>query len=213
MLRILAYMSLFTFLAINTYFLLIASDDIKQVDVSHRLSYLEHDYQDCIYECFFALDEVRPYAIIQVDRLIEVYNNAWIEPDKVASMLTASEKRVLLSKVTQFVEEKEEVEQSILLNKIVNWCRVKKLFSVIDTDYGFPKSDLVEVTSHLDATSYIIQSLTSQSAQADMSTESLSLIEQNEVYYKTINHISGLQIQTQFDLYSQIFKKLAKTSE
>lgn len=213
MIRILAYLSLFSFLAINTYFLLIASDDIEKENISHRLSYLEQNYHNCIYECFYALEETRPYAIIQVDKLIQLYNNSWTEPDKIANMLSSTEKKELIAKITDFIEQKDEVERSILINKITNWCRVKKLFSVIDTDYGYTKTDLVSSTAKLGATGYIIENLVTQTAQADLSLVGLSPLEENEAYYKTINHISGLKIDTQFDLFSKIFKDLAKQSE
>lgn len=162
---------------------------------------------------FFALEETRPFAIIQVDKLVLSYNNTWTEPDKIADILTSKEKQVLISKITDLIEEKEEVERSMLINKITNWCRVKKLFSVIDEDYGFTKTDLVNATSKLGATSYIIHDLTTQTAQADMSIGSLSALEENEAYYKTINHISGLNVKTQFDLFSQIFKDISKNEE
>ncbi len=213
MVKILAYLSLFSFLAINTYFLLIADDNIEQKNVSHTLSYLEQNYQDCLFECFYALQETRPFAIIQVDRLVHLYNNAWTEPDKIVAMLNKVEKQSLISKLTSYIEEKDEVDRSILLQKITNWCRVKKLFSVIDMDYGYKKSDLINATSKLGPTSYIIDNLSAQTAQADMNINSMSALEENEAYYKTINHIAGLKIDTQFDLYSQIFKYLATNKE
>ncbi len=213
MLRMLAYFSLFAFLAINTYFLVVASDDINKENVSNRLSSLEKSYDDCLYECFFALDELRPFAIIQSDKLIQMYNNSWTEPNKLAEVLSSNEKRLLLAKVAEFIDEKEEISQSLLMNKITNWCRVSKLFEVINTDYGYSQSEIVRVTSEMEATSYILPNVTRHVAQADISNEALSDIEENEIYYKTINHIAGLKINTQFELYSGLFKNLAKQSE
>ncbi len=191
------------------FFLLIASangfgeKNEKTDDIQSKIFELENKFGNAFFEAIYSIDNLRPYTIIQIDKIASIYDNSWISPDEFVSMLNKKDKKILVRKISEFIGDFEQKQQDDILRNINSWCIAENLLNLISRKIGVGRSNVLNIV------------MTFLPAPINTNTGEIINAEQadnNEeyYYYSTLNQLSNLSQKEQYRLFSKLFGELAQ---
>ena len=208
--KVIFVLSIVALFACGTLFLKSQSAPAKMIDVKTQVESLEKGYGAGLVESFYSLDELRPYAIIQMDKTIDMYENDWIAPSDVYKKLTPKERDLIKTKLIGFISSKPVEEREHLLTKIKSWCIADLQFEFIKSNYNQSEQTMLGIMKNLAGTSEVFETI-SKSGPCDLAK--LSENEKNEAYNKVLNKIAEMKLNDQFKYYSAVFTNLSTLAE
>ena len=174
--------------------------------IMESLTDMENNYSDLLYKAFFSIDELRPYSIIQLDKISKIYDNKWISPDKINLLLDDNDRNVLIVQISEYIDNfNDEAKETSMLNRIKYWCIASLQFDLLLKQ--------MEISHETLAKAFIA----SKAEYINPNTGELSRMEDNKLtpesieknYFETLNHISALALVDQFRFYGNFYNKLA----
>lgn len=173
---------------------------------SEEIHLIIEKYGDIAYRSFYSIDELRPYSIIQIDNISQMYGNKWLSPDLIIQKLTPKDKTILSKSIIEYINDMKKSKREYILTKIIYWCKADLQFSFINTDLGIYKGNILKAVHQVTSTQRIISKYYDLKAS---SVETLSPEQINKAYYETLNLVSSLKFQDQLKYYSEIYNELA----
>ena len=163
-------------------------------------------YGDRAYKSFYSIEELRPYSIIQIDKISQMYSNKWLSPDLIMKKITSKDKKILAKSIIEYINDMKKNKREYILKKIINWCKADLQFSFINNDLGIYRENILKAVHQVTGTQRIISKY--YDLKAD-DVEKLSPEQMNKAYYETLNLVSSLKWQDQLKYYSDIYNQLA----
>lgn len=183
----------------------------EQSTVRYELASLEDLYGESLYKALFSLDELRPYSIIQIDRISESYKNDWMSPSETVKKLTEADKSLLLDNISQLIEgSNDPIIKATTVEKIKNWCIDYEQFYFVLNKMGVEEIMLLQAAHKIEPTREVVESFVEKKSPE---TSYLSSVNKERVIYQTINAISELKKDAQFDYFSRFFGEIALLSK
>jgi len=176
---------------------------ISLKNIDDKIDSLYMDYKNTFIRACFAVDEIRSYSIINVDKISSEYRNEWISPGEIISKLTLKEHKQLIDALKKFISDINDTKKAIaLISKLNNWCILDMHLKLISKNYGISQSQLVEciLKTNIDFSDPVTGIKITQSSHS---------VEQ--LYYISINHISSLPQKQIFTFFKQFFEVLAQS--
>jgi translation elongation factor EF-G len=171
--------------------------------IQKKVSALANKFGDTFFEAIYSIDNLRPYSIIQIDKIAKTYNNSWISPAAFVTMLNKKDKKILTNKISEFIADFEQKQQNETLNKINSWCIAENLLNIISGKIGIGRTNVLNII------------ITLLPAPVNTNTGEIISAEKadnNEefYYYSTLNQLSNLPLKEQYGLFSKLFGELAQ---
>jgi len=182
-------------------------NNLKQI--SDSILKMQLEYGDAFYKALFSLDEIRAYSIIQVDNISNLYNNNWISPNKILTLLDKNDKELLNIGLSEFIDSYPDIKkQEELISKIKHWCNAEFEMNLITCKMGLPEERLIKALMKINP--IIVSDVTGE-------TINPSTIKNNQndeqYYFLCLNSISTMTINDQLKYYSKLFNQLADISQ
>lgn len=185
-------------------------DKYKTEAIQSRLIQIEENYDDLLYKCLYSIDELRPFSIIQNDKISSMYSNKWLSPDIISSNLTYSDKENLIEKISAFLsdyEDKGKIE--FILNKIQNWCISYIQFDVLINHFGIQQEQLIHSIVSINTSS--LNPNTGLDNITDFNKFDSTEFEKSE--YNALNYISNMKRHDLLEYFSKVFGKLSESAK
>ena len=80
-----------------------AQDDTVIPEAEGRIQALISKHGDEVYKSFYAIKELRPYSIAQIDTVARLYSNEWIPPEDVIKILSEENKQELYGDIINYM--------------------------------------------------------------------------------------------------------------
>lgn len=162
---------------------------------------LYKNYQNNFIRACYAIEELRYFAIISIDKIGREYRNEWISPDEIISKLTLKEHKQLIEALKKFITDiKDTKKATALLSKLNRWCILDLHLKFISKNYGIPLNKIIE--NVLQTSVEVKEPYTGLKInQTSYSPEQL--------YYLTLNQISSFAQKRVFVIYKQLFEQLS----
>jgi len=156
------------------------------------------------------LEELRPFSIVQIDQICDMYSSNWLSPNVIISKLNNNDKQTLTKNVAEYIESFNDTDkEKFLLLRIVNWCKADMQFAFINGSLGIFQDNIVQALNNVNKTN---QYFLIYDVKADGSTKDTT--QQKEfTYYQTLNLISTMKTSDQLKFYGDIFYQLAALAE
>jgi len=171
-----------------------------------ELNKLERQFGENIYVSFYSLDELRSFAIIQLDKTSDNYNNCWLSPELTAKYLSAKEKGILKKAIADFIASSDNSKEN--LNKIKYWLAADGQFSAMAKGYGLSLDEIVKLLMSNPKTQYLLNEI---NPSGNIPISDLSEIEKNKLYHRSINVLCEMEVVNQFHYYASIFSSYANS--
>ena len=86
--------------------------------VIKELAEIYENYGDSFFKAVFSIESIRPYAILQLDKAIDNYDNSnWLSYNTLVEKLTNNERSTLLIKINEYILSQESKENQ---DKVIN---------------------------------------------------------------------------------------------
>ncbi|MBM2816901.1 MAG: hypothetical protein HW421_3663 [Ignavibacteria bacterium] len=157
-------------------------------------------FDNRIYKAFYSIAELRPYAIIQLDKTMQLYENKWSSPDKLVSMLTQKEKDYLLEKIDEFISSSGNEFKYKMQNTVNMWCINDWNFEFLSDFYGFTRDDLLNIFSKIKITNQYLEKF---------NITELNELGKDELYNIILNYISTFERVETLKFYSDVYSNLS----
>jgi hypothetical protein len=181
--------------------------ELKQI--SDNISKMNSEYGDAFYKALFSIDEIRSYSIIQVDKISNLYNNNWISPNKILTLLDKKDKELLNSGLSEFIDSYSDTKkQDELLLKIRNWCNAEFEMNLLTCKMGLPEDKLIKALMKINP--IIVSDVTGETINPTNIKNSKG---DEQYYFLCLNSISIMTINDQLKYYSKLFNQLADLSQ
>ncbi len=172
-----------------------------------RIQALINKHGDEVYKSFYAIKELRPYSIAQIDTIARLYSNEWIPPEHVLEILTEEDKQELYGDVIKYLNILEESIRGEILDKIGNWCIADRQFDVMINTMGFGMNRILVIAEKMDLTSAAFLDFYHDQKFAPQNLTELQI---NEAYYTMLDRLASYHRKIQLDYYSEFFEKLSE---
>ena len=184
--------------------------DDKENPVKKEMNELYKKYDKSLFKAIFSLEELRPYAIIQIDKLSDTYKNEWTSPADMYDMLSKKEREHLLNQVSLLLHEsKDNQRSSNILDKLKYWCIADAQFSIITDRFGFCNEDVFRALMQIANTKqFFIREIDGQ----PLDIKSLTKTQTEKIYSNAMNYISSLSVKDQLNCYSEVYSQLSNIS-
>ncbi len=174
---------------------------------SEALSDVISIYDKSAYRSFYSLEELRPYSIIQLKKTINMYEQSWIEPEKIVDMLVENEKYQLKDKIIEYMEALNLSKRKELVNRVKYW-------SIADSQFNFFKETLLFNNGQLLNVFYDIKEINPAFSQLNVQNsgnlDSLSAINKNKAINMTKNIIAEMEYSRQLQLYAIMYSHFSE---
>jgi len=175
--------------------------------IQESLSDMEDNYSDLLYKAFFSIDELRPYSIIQIDKISKIYDNKWISPEQINLMLDDNDRKLLSEQIAVYIDNINDYgRETAMLNIIKYWCIASLQFDLLLKQMGISHETLAK--AFIASTAEYINPNTGEMSKMEGTKLTPEIIEKN--YFETLNHISSLALVDQFRFYSNFYSKLSE---
>lgn len=172
-----------------------------------KLNELVEKHGRVVYKSFYGIEEIRPYAIIQFDKTIEIYDNKWKSSSDYLAKLDQNDLNILNNKVANFIEESKDFNKESLLEKINSWCVTQKQIDLIIEDFGISEDLLFKALFDSELTNTSFDHITSD---PNWSIDKLDASEKERIMQNAFNKISALNLSEQLIYYSKMYDKLSR---
>ena len=172
--------------------------------VHQNINELILTYNDSVYEAIFSIDDFKPFAVLNIDRIADEYDNQWFAPDSIILTLNQEEKNQLISSIATFIASKEKPRK--FTTKIRNWCIADMQFKFISSSLGFNKSSIITAVQNITSTRSIIDQYRNQAAADSTATTTLT---NNQIYFYTLNSLAAISFKSQLRYFAQVYNQLS----
>jgi hypothetical protein len=176
-------------------------------DTKVRLTLLENEFNGSLLRSFYSLEELRPYSIIQIDKIAEKYvSGAWLSPEETVNILDEKEKRLLLDKIAFWIDSQgDNYKKMRILDKIKYWCVADGEFNLLNSKMGIFDKNILKAINQTSMTKNFIPQLSEQGhCTKEMTDEQIE-----KAYIDTYNFICNLPLEDQLKYYSEMFEHLS----
>ncbi len=181
--------------------------NLKQI--SDNITKLNVEYSDAFYKALFSIDEIRAYSIIQIDKISNLYNNNWISPNKILTLLDKNDKELLNIGLSEFIDSYSDIKkQEELFIKIRNWCNAEFEMNLLTYKMGLPEERLIKALMKINP--IIVSDVTGETINPSTLKNSKN---DEQYYFLCLNSISNMTINDQLKYYSKLFNQLADLSQ
>jgi hypothetical protein len=204
----------FVTLIISCFILIyvISTDKAKSYagsEVKRTLIEYSDIYDQALYKSFYSIEELRPYSIIQLDKIADLYQNDWITPDNIVPKLDESDKIFMIDKISELIESRVSTQyRKNILEMIKHWCMNYSQLSFISDKLGIHDHDVFNALFNIDATREIMRQYVEKKSPVE---DNFSVEGKSKAYYSAINYISTLDFNEELSYFSEVYKYLAQT--
>lgn len=195
---------IFIALFISTQTLFLKDSEMDEGAIRKQLETIVSNYHNA-FEAFYAIDELRPYSIIQFDKTIDLYKNVWVAPNNYTAKLSIKDKSTLIESLTSYLHSLKGDEQIKILVKLRSWCAANIQMDIIEKSFMISKSQIVQAIVKLNPTDSLIDDVM-QNGHGDI--KQLDYERYDEMLYKSMDAIASLNPKDQLKYYSNFFKEL-----
>lgn len=182
----------------------ISQQDAKKNNVETEIRNLENVFGNSFYKALYSIDELRPYSIIQIDKIAQMYDNNWISPKAIVAKLNHKDKEVLISGIVDYITNLETKKSGKnILNKIKAWCVAENQLNLIAKKIGIGRTNVLKIIMN-----YLPSPTNSNTGEIIINDK--ANINEEYYYYATINQLSNLKPKEQYHLFANIFGALAQ---
>jgi hypothetical protein len=186
--------------------------DSKKTDIRMQICSIIDVYHDKVYEAMFSIKELRSYAIMQNDQLIESYNNKWNSPKHYLSLLNSKDKQNLLKTVVGLIAESNDKQfKKEIIRRLRNWCVAEMQFSFLIDRMGFDLSTIILSVHNIPGSHHIVERFYEKIAKAGDGTK-LSPAQEQEAYFDALNLVASISFDQQMRYFSEMYNQLASLS-
>ncbi|OGU18277.1 MAG: hypothetical protein A2X61_15815 [Ignavibacteria bacterium GWB2_35_12] len=184
--------------------------DEKDSAEKKQLNELYKKYDKSLFKAIFSSEELRPYAIIQIDKLSDSYKNEWTSPEAMYEMLNKKEREYLLNQIAVYLHEsKDQNRSNRIFDKLKYWCIADIQFSLITDKFGFYNEDIFRALMEIANTKqFFIREIDGQ----PIDLKSLSKTQTEKIYSNAMNYISSLSLKDQLKCYAEVYSQLSNIS-
>jgi hypothetical protein len=175
--------------------------------ITNELVSISEKFESSIFKSFYSIENIRPYSIVHIDKISEIYENKWISPNDIVAMLEKNDKLLLLEMVSDFAMELKPEQRSKYFSSIKSWCISDMQFSFLSKAFDFSNDEIIEAITKTDGTNMLLKQF---SPHSNPKLSKLSAIEKNQLISNAQNIISKLTHKEQMHYYSSLYKNLAK---
>ncbi|ROL61052.1 hypothetical protein D9V86_07710, partial [Bacteroidetes/Chlorobi group bacterium ChocPot_Mid] len=94
----------------------------KPTTIQTQINAIVKAYGDKAFKAFYSLEELRPFSIVQIDQICDMYSNNWLSPQIIVSKLSNSDKQTLAKNVAEYIESfNDQDKEKYIISRIVNW--------------------------------------------------------------------------------------------
>ncbi|MFH1052293.1 MAG: hypothetical protein V1779_15340 [bacterium] len=178
----------------------------KPSTINTQINNIVKLYGDRAFKAFYSIEELRPYSIVQIDQICDIYDNNWLSPNTILTKLDNEDKQFLTKSVAEYIGSFNDPDkEKYLLLRIVNWCKADMQFSFINDGLGIYQENIVQALHNVNK---VNQNLFDNNIKADGKNE-ISGQENDYTYYQTLNLISNMKTSDQMKFYGDIYYQLA----
>lgn len=182
----------------------ISQQDAKKNNVETEIRNLENVFGNSFYKALYSIDELRPYSIIQIDKIAQMYDNNWISPKAIVAKLNHKDKEVLISGIVDYITNLEtKKSEKNILNKLKAWCVAENQLNLIAKKIGIGRTNVLKIIMN-----YLPSPTNSNTGEIIINDK--ANINEEYYYYATINQLSNLKPKEQYHLFANIFGALAQ---
>lgn len=186
------------------------SKEYSGSEVAKRINLLKEKYDSRLFKAFYSIEELRPFSIVQVDNILELYNKneGWLSPDFLISKLNKKDSDLLLSRVIEYIDSfSPESRKTQILNKLDNWCKADGQFEFINKVMEITDTTLKDIILNInEKKGYDTQYFNIKS----LPVNELSEEQKKFAYYQTINLLASMKMTQQFQYYSEVYSSLCE---
>jgi hypothetical protein len=176
-------------------------------EVCVQIENLNAKYGDKLFKAFYSVDELRPFSIVQIDKILEIYDNTWISPVGIVSKLDDKEKDLLMKKVIEFIESfEDENKRKQLVYKLVSWCQADKQFEFINQELGVFNENILKAIELNNDEKVAV-------SKNQVVSDELTSQQKDFTYHQALNRISTLSSKEQLKYYGKIYTQLGNMQE
>lgn len=184
--------------------------DRKNSDIKDKVMLLVEQYGDRAFKAFYSLDELRPYCIVQIDKICDMYGNNWLSPVKIMENLKAEDKKFLAKSVAEYIESfPDENKKNYIISRIISWCKGDLQFTFLNEGMGIYNDNIYRALNDVNRNNQFHSPYDYKSAESEIISN-----DQNDfIYYQTLNLVSGMAFSDQLKFYGDIYYQLAENSK
>jgi hypothetical protein len=186
------------------------SVDKEDSDIKDRVRAVVDQYGDRAFKAFYSLDELRPYCIVQIDKICDMYGNNWLSPITIIENLKFEDKKILANSVAGFIESFEnENKKNYVISKIINWCKADLQFTFLNEGMGIYNDNIYKAMNSVNRNNQFHSPYDYKSAESEIISN-----DQNDfIYCQTLNLVSGMAFSDQLKFYGDIYYQLAENGK
>jgi hypothetical protein len=175
-----------------------------------QINSLYEKYGERLFRCFYSIDELRPFSIVQVDKIVEIYDGKWLSPQIILSKLTTDDKLKLKASIIDYINSfSDNNKRMFIIARIISWCKADLQLNFMNQELGIHQDNIIVA---LNQTNYNRQIVNKNMDLKTATLDSLNMISSDYSYYQTLNLISSLSVPDQLKYYGDVFNQLALLS-
>jgi hypothetical protein len=179
--------------------------------VKQTLLNYEAVYDQALYKSFYSLEELRPYSIIQLDKIADLYQNEWITPDNIVQKLDDNDKKFMIDRIAELIDSQESPEyRKTLLELIKHWCMDYSLLSFLCEKFEVQENDIFKALYQISTVKEVMQQYVEKKSPIE---DNFSVEGRSKAYYSAINYISTLDFNSELTYFSELYKNLAQNNK
>ena len=183
------------------------SSEDKDSTVKKELNELYKKYDKGLLKAFLSLDELRPFSIIQFDKLSDKYKNEWTSPKEMLDILNKRDRELLVVRVAEYLDgQQEQQNKTVIINKLKYWCIADEQFVMLTEKMGLPDDDVFKALSEVAGARHIF---TQEKDNKLKDIKHLNSLQVEQLYTESMNYICSLSLKEQLRCYSEVYNQLS----
>jgi hypothetical protein len=183
----------------------------KASNIDLQINSLIDKYGERVFHSFYSIEEIRPFSIVQIDKILELYNNTWLSPKIIMEKLNEEDKITLKTNVIGYIESfSDEKKKEYIILKLTNWCKADMQFSFINKELGVYQENIMTALQSVNIDKKLVfKYYDTKSAVNDK----LTADQLDFAYYQTLNLISAMSVPEQLRYYGDLYNHIAELSK
>lgn len=178
----------------------------EKQDIRKNVERIHEEFGDGMFRAFYAMNELRPYSIIQLESTIDLYSNSWISPVELAGRLTAEEKEQLIEAIVEYLAAFDYDERVEIYRKLNLFCVSDKEMELVEYSLG-DKKMIFRALKNSDITK---EYFTQFSDRSYLGVDDLSSGQSEKAYYEALNKIATMDDAERFAYLSEFYKNMSQ---
>ena len=158
------------------------------------------------YKSFFAINELRPFSILQFEETVDLYDNNWVSAEILVSKLSQSQKNSLTNKVKDYINSFEKARKVKILTKLIYFNNVKSKLNEISKVFDIEDKNIILSFYEIEATKLVFDNLT---FGGEFDVIDLTESQIDELKNGAMNIVSEMTPKYQLLYYSDFYKSIA----